>query len=47
MYFNFGEAPNTISDEIDQAVGLFWRMVTDGGLKQCESICRRQGGLPR
>lgn len=45
MHFNFGEAPVGKSEEIDQAAELFWRMITDGGLKQFEGICRRQGRL--
>ena len=47
MHINFGEAPERKSEEIDQAAELFWRMITDGGLKQFESVCRRQGRLPR
>lgn len=47
VHFNFGEAPINRSDEMDKAAELFWRMITDGGLKQFESVCRRQGRLPR
>lgn len=47
VHFNFGEAPETKNEETDQAADLFWRMISDGGLEQFESICRRQGRLPR
>ena len=47
MHINFGEAPKGKCEEIDQAAEVFWRMITGGELKQFESVCRRQGRLPR
>ena len=42
-HFNFGEAPEDDSDEMDRAATLFWEMRTDGGIERIKSICRGEG----
>lgn len=42
-HFNFSEAPDDDSDEMDKVASLFWEMRTDGGIKKIKSLRRGEG----
>jgi len=42
-HYNFSDAPDDDSDEMDKTASLFWEMRTDGGIKRFKGICRGEG----